>query len=159
MIILGGWVALWLAWYGLLNGVVDSAASGQGGIPALVDLIEERRTIDPAWEDPGHALWVGRTVMSRLGLLWLFLATGVLAFIHRRSVSGSVKRYLTEPDAPLNLAILRIATFGALLLIPAGREEFLVHASLPEALFNNVVGERSHHPALLQGRCRKLACG
>ena len=134
MIVLGGWVALWLAWYGWLDGVVDAAASGQGGIPALTDLIEERRTLDPAWEDPGHALWVGRTVMSRVGLLWLFLATAVLAFIHRRTVRGSVKRYLTEPDAPLNLAILRIATFGALLLIPAGRDEFLVHASLPEAI-------------------------
>lgn len=134
LVTLAGWAALWLAWYGWLEGIVDSAASDGIGAAALVDLIEARRSVDPAWEEPGHALWVGRTVMTRLGLLWMFLVVGVLAFIHRRPLVRRAKAYLTEPDAPLNLAILRITTFGALLLIPAGREEFLVHASLPEAI-------------------------
>ncbi|MAC76323.1 MAG: hypothetical protein CMJ22_12225 [Phycisphaerae bacterium] len=134
LVTLAGWAVLWLAWYGWLEGIVDSAASDGVGAAALVDLIEARRAVDPAWEEPGHALWVGRTVMTRLGLLWMFLVVGVLAFIHRRPLVRRAKAYLTEPDAPLNLAILRITTFGALLLIPAGREEFLIHASLPEAI-------------------------
>lgn len=132
--VLGGWLVLCLAWYGWLEGVVDSAASGRGGVDALVDLIEQRRSVDPAWEAPEHALWVGRTVMTRLGLLWLLLVAGVTGFNHRQSLIRGVKAYFTEPDAPLNLAILRITTFGALLLIPAGREEFLIHAALPETL-------------------------
>ena len=134
LVTLAGWAVLWLAWYGWLEGIVDSAASDGIGAAALVDLIEARRAVDPAWEEPGHALWVGRTVMTRLGLLWMFLVVGVLAFIHRGPLVRRAKAYLTEPDAPLNLAILRITTFGALLLIPAGREEFLIHASLPEAI-------------------------
>ncbi|MCP4495621.1 MAG: HTTM domain-containing protein [Phycisphaeraceae bacterium] len=134
LVTLAGWAVLWLAWYGWLEGIVDSAASDGVGAAALVDLIEARRAVDPAWEEPGHALWVGRTVMTRLGLLWMFLVVGVLAFIHRGPLVRRAKAYLTEPDAPLNLAILRITTFGALLLIPAGREEFLIHASLPEAI-------------------------
>ena len=134
LVTLAGWAVLWLAWYGWLEGIVDSAASDGVGAAALVELIEARRAVDPAWEEPGHALWVGRTVMTRLGLLWMFLVVGVLAFIHRGPLVRRAKAYLTEPDAPLNLAILRITTFGALLLIPAGREEFLIHASLPEAI-------------------------
>ena len=130
----GGWLALCFAWYGWLEGVVESSASGRGGVDALVDLIERRRSVDPAWESPEHALWVGRTVMTRLGLLWLLVVAGVTGFRHRRSLARGLNAYLTEPDAPLNLAILRITTFGALLLIPAGREEFLVHARLPEAI-------------------------
>ena len=132
--LLGGWLALWLAWHGWLEGVVDSAASGRGGFDALVDLIERRRSVDPAWEAPEHALWVGRTVMTRLGLLWMLVVAGALCFVHRAPLVRGMKAFFTEPDAPLNLAILRITTFGALLVIPAGREEFLVHAALPEAI-------------------------
>ncbi|MAB73125.1 MAG: hypothetical protein CMJ51_02095 [Planctomycetaceae bacterium] len=132
--LLGGWLALWLAWHGWLEDVVDSAASGRGGFEALVDLIERRRAVDPAWEAPEHAVWVGRTVMTRLGLLWMLVVAGALGFIHRASLARGAKAFFTEPDAPLNLAVLRITTFGALLVIPAGREEFLVHAGLPEAM-------------------------
>lgn len=132
--VLGGWLALCLAWNVWLQDLVDTAANGRGGVAALVELIDARRAVDPAWEDPRHALWVGRTVMTRFGLLWMCFVGVMAAVIHRRVLVRSARKYLTEPDSALNLSVLRIATFGALLLIPSGREEFLVHAALPDAL-------------------------
>ena len=72
--------------------------------------------------------------MTRVGIIWAAMVAGSLLVLRRRAVARQVGGFLTESDSPLNLAILRIATFGTLLLIPAGREEFIIHAGLPDAL-------------------------
>lgn len=129
-----GWAIAWIAWATWISGLPEPAVEGRSGIGLLDRMVASRAAVDPNWLDPAHVAWVMRTVLVRLSILWAASVLGILLLVRRREVARGLGRYLTEADAPLNLAILRIATFGTLLFIPAGREEFIVHAALPDAL-------------------------
>ena len=131
---IAGWMALWLMWKLWIGGMVLAAASGEGGFQWLVSLIDERRVANPAWDDPEHVVWVASTIMTRIGMVWGGAVATAILVIRRRSVARRLGGFLTETDAALNLAILRIATFGTLLMLPAGGEEFIIHVGLPDAL-------------------------
>ena len=88
--VLGGWVVLWLLWKTWIAGVVQAAASGQGGFDFLIQLIESRRAADPAWADPEHAIWVARTVMTRCGIVWAAMVAMSLLVLRRRTVARRV---------------------------------------------------------------------
>ena len=134
LLIAGGWGVLWLAWLLMLGPAVTAAASSPDGDGWLARQIASRQASDPAWLDPEHVAWVGRTVLTRLGLAWAGACLALSIWKRRQHVTSGIVARLTEADDPRNLAVLRIATFATLLVVPAGREEFLVHLGLPDAL-------------------------
>lgn len=132
--ILCGWGVLWGLWQFWLADLIAAVANGSRDFAGLGGIIASRRAADPRWVADEHVLWVARTVLSRIGVAWTGLVLAVVLIIRRRAVAGGLASYFSEPDSALNLAVLRIATFGALLVIPAGREEFLIHTRLPDTL-------------------------
>jgi len=133
LLIAGGWAMLWLVWSLWLGDVLAGAAAAPGA-DWLGRRIAARQAADPNWLDPDHVAWVGRTVLTRLGLCWAALCLAIAVWPRRGRLFGGLVARLQEADDPRNLAVLRIATFTTLLVVPAGREEFLVHLGLPEAL-------------------------
>ena len=131
---LGGWLVLWLCWMFWIAPVVESATVGGSGHEWLERIIAERRAEYPAWASTEHVLGVARIVLTRLAVVWTTLILLVLLWIRRREASQRFGRFMFAPDAALNLAALRIGTFGIMLLTPATRSEFLVHAGLPDSL-------------------------
>ena len=128
-----GWLVLVLAWLIMVQPQVREAATS-GGDSWLARTIAERRATDASWHDLGHVLWVGRTVMTRVGIGWALACLAVAAWRRRRRLAAGAVSYFSETDDARNLAVLRMATFGTLVAIPAGREEFLIHAGLPDSL-------------------------
>ncbi len=134
LLIAGGWAVLWLAWILVLGPAVTATAAASDGDGWLARQIAARQASDPAWLDPGHVAWVGRTLLTRVGLLWAGACLAGWIWKRRQRLTTNLIARLGEADDARNLAVLRIATFTTLLVVPAGREEFLVHLGLPDAL-------------------------
>ncbi len=126
-------MALAIAWWLVFGPMLETAsvANAEGW---LADTIAKRRIADEAWAAPEHVAWVGRTVMTRLGVAWALACLLLAAWRRRARIAAGTLAYFSEADDARNLAVLRMAAFGMLAANSAGREEFVVHAGLPEAL-------------------------
>lgn len=137
LLVSAGWLILGLGWWLWLGPTLLAAASESAAGPSpswFARQIATRQAADPAWLDPEHVAWVGRTVLTRIGILWAAACLTVSLWPRRHRLLTGLASRVQEADDPRNLAVLRIATFATLLVVPAGREEFLVHLGLPEAL-------------------------
>ena len=140
MLILFGWILIGLVESLIIRDMIGQAHRGEHAWVWLNDQISTRMSANPAWEDVSHVEWVARTMMSRLGLVWTGACLLGVAFLNRRTLFIRLKAFFLQPDSALNLAILRVVTFGMIATSTSAREEIVQHTGLPDILLHPISG-------------------
>ncbi|MCH2160382.1 MAG: hypothetical protein MK085_00765, partial [Phycisphaerales bacterium] len=137
---LAGWLVLLLADILFIGDMVSTAHAGNHGWSWLNDAIAVRAEANPLWEEPEHVQWVARTLLTRVGVLWMFACLAGMAWFRRRGLRDRLDHYFRETDSAFNLSIFRIVVFGMLLLNSSSHDEFVQHVGLPDVLLHPPAG-------------------
>ena len=139
MLILFGWLLIGLVESLVIRDMIGQAHQGEHAWTWLNTQISTRISANPAWEDVGHVEWVARTMMCRVGVVWTGVCLFGLALRNRRTLFIRLKAFFLQPDFPLNLAILRVLTFG-MIAASTAREGIVQHTGLPDILLHPISG-------------------
>ena len=129
--------ALFHAWYA--SGLIDAAHAGQSGLDWLNRFFAARMEADPGTYDLEHFHWMGRTMATRLSMLWAILIACWLGWRHRNALGRGLKGFITERDLPFNLGIFRIVVFWMLLSFGTA-DDLALYSSLPASMHFPPVG-------------------
>ena len=111
LLIAGGWAMLWLVWSLWLGDMLADAAAAPGA-DWLGRRIAARQAADPNWLDPGHVAWVGRTVLTRLGLCWAALCLAIAVWPRRGRLFAGLLARLHVPQHRVTHEALRPSGVG-----------------------------------------------
>ncbi|MDG2032170.1 MAG: HTTM domain-containing protein [Phycisphaerales bacterium] len=123
----------------LVAPTIDAAWNGTSSLGWANSAVAGRVASDPELYDLEHLHWMGRTLATRFGVVFLAGLGCWLAWRHRERFAGLLRGFFTEKDTPFNIGVFRFVVFGMMFFF-VGKEELPHYSSLPATLHFPPVG-------------------